>query len=109
MSTQPQTMKIRCVAFMRGQQWVAVCLPFSLCAQADTLEEAKLKLHLQMESYVSEAYGIDSAHRARLLKRPAPWLYWFYYGIAAVLKAFKSRHSRYNNFHDSVAAVPMAC
>ena len=109
MSKQPQTLKIACVAFVREGQWVAVCLPFSLCAQADTFEEAKLKLHSQMQFYVSEAYGVDSAHREQLLNRPAPLLYWLYYGLAHVLKAVRSRSGRYNNFQDSIAAVPMAC
>lgn len=109
MNSGPTILKIRCVAFVSDGQWVAVCLPFSLCAQADTLEEAKTKLHDQMQSYVSEALDIDSAHEERLLNRPAPLRYWFYYGVAQLLKALNSKSRKYKNFKDSVRAVPLAC
>ena len=53
---------------------MAACIDFTLAAQADTLSEARRKLHDQIVSYVAEAMTIDSAHAGELLTRRAPAL-----------------------------------
>jgi len=65
---------VRCMAKQEGGLWVAVCIDYSLAAQADTFEEARRKLQEQIRSYVREAYTVDHEHAAELLTRRAPLL-----------------------------------
>lgn len=52
--------------------WVAACIDLTLAAQARTREEARSKLHAQINSYVREAMSVDSEHAEALLSRRAP-------------------------------------
>lgn len=72
---------IRCMAYKKGNLYLAVCLDLSLAAQADTLEEAVDKLDEQIKDFLEEV-ETDPQYAAQLLNRPAPlslWLkyYWF--------------------------------
>lgn len=71
----PVKMIVRCYARLDEQkQWTAVCVDFSLAAQADTFEEAKQKLQDQVRDYVADAFGQDRAHARKLLtQRKAPF------------------------------------
>lgn len=77
------TKVLRCFADRSEGQWTAVCLEFSLAAQADTVEEAISGLQSQIESYILDAYeGDDVDHRDALLNRKAPFSLWVqYYAI----------------------------
>ena len=100
---------IRCVALREGDQWVAVCLPYSLCAQASTLKEAKNKLHDQIHEYLYDALcGQDRKHASYLLARKAPMKYWAIYFLARVLGQIKIKsHARI--FKEYMPVAPMAC
>ena len=90
---------VRCMAKQDGAVWVAHCIDFDLVSQADTLPEAKRKLHDQIVNYVDEAYTIDSAHALALLTRKAPLRYrlvfkFYYYG-ARLMTGLKRRGRSY--------------
>ncbi|ELA9712813.1 hypothetical protein RG007_003402 [Vibrio parahaemolyticus] len=74
-------MNIRCLVKADGDLYVAMSLEFGLAAQADTVDGAFEKLKDQIDEYVSEALEQDSEHRAKLLNRKAPviWYVWYYF------------------------------
>lgn len=63
---------IRCYAQRSGGIWCAVCVDLCLAAQAETLQEAKLKLEGQIYNYLDEALNEDKQHAEYLLSRKAP-------------------------------------
>jgi len=63
---------LRCYAEKSDGLWIAVCIDLSLAAQADTMVEAKQKLHGQIVDYVQEAVTVDRQHAYQLLNRKAP-------------------------------------
>jgi predicted RNase H-like HicB family nuclease len=64
---------LKCYAERKDQQWAAFCLDFDLAVQADTLEEAKEKLHVMLAEYVNDALvGDDRQYADQLLSRRAP-------------------------------------
>ncbi|WP_424407832.1 hypothetical protein [Pasteurella sp. PK-2025] len=72
---------IRCMAYKKGNLYIAVCLDLSLAAQADTMNEAIEKLDSQIRDFVEEVSS-DPQYASQLLNRPAPlslWVkyYWF--------------------------------
>jgi hypothetical protein len=77
--------KVHCYAQFDGNQWSAVCLDFTLAAQADTLELAKQKLSLQIDEYIEEALTIDQDHARELLSRSAPFSEWAKYYLSYCL------------------------
>lgn len=72
MSIRRVSRGLRCYAERVDDQWQAFCVDLTLAAQADTLEEAKQKLHDQVADYVSEAFTVDAQHLNELLDRRAP-------------------------------------
>ena len=99
---------IRCIALREGDQWVAVCLPYSLCAQASTLEEAKNKLHDQIHEYLYDALcGQDRRHASSLLARSAPLTYWAMYFFARVLGKIMLKN-RVRMFQVCMPIAPLA-
>ncbi len=74
-------MNIRCLVKADGDLYVSMSLEFGLAAQADTVDGAFEKLKKQIDEYVSEALEQDSEHRAKLLNRKAPaiWYVWYYF------------------------------
>lgn len=90
------TKVLRCFAEKSEGQWTAVCLDFSLAAQADTAEEAIKSLNSQIESYIHDAFeGDDLAHREALLSRRAPVSLWArYYYLKARLVFQRLVHAR---------------
>ena len=74
------TKKLHCFAEKSEGQWTAVCLDFTLAAQADNADEAISKLIKQIRCYVSDAVtGPDIAYESALLTRKAPLDQWAYY------------------------------
>ena len=69
---QPVKLTVRCMAWCEGGQWVAACLDLTLAAQAGSFEQARRKLHDQIDSYVREAMTVDKQHAELLLSRRAP-------------------------------------
>lgn len=78
-----QKLVLHCFAEKAEDQWSAVCLDFTLAAQADTFEEARKKLHQMICEYVYDAVaGEDKQYRDQLLKRRAPlrdWIRFYFY------------------------------
>lgn len=81
---------LRCMAYRQDGVFVAVCLDWSLAAQGDTLEQAKLKLEEQMDSLIEEAKAEPQYAKQLLFKRKAPislWIkYWYIFAIMAFRK-----------------------
>ncbi|WP_052123108.1 hypothetical protein [Gallibacterium anatis] len=72
---------IRCMAYKKGDLYIAVCLDLSLAAQGDSMEEVVSKLEAQIKDLIDEANS-EPQYAAQLLNRPAPlslWIkyYWF--------------------------------
>lgn len=79
---KPQDLTVRCMVWPEGGQWVAVCLDFTLAAQGGSRDEARKRLHAQIDAYVREAFTVDVKHADALLSRRAPlvdrlgWHFW---------------------------------
>lgn len=73
----------------QDNQWVLMCLDFSLAVQADSLAEAQAKIKEQVQMYVRDvAVGPDQEHAEYLLRRRAPLKYWvkfYFYRVVARL------------------------
>lgn len=91
---KPEQMVLRCYAERRHNLWSAVCLDLCLAAQADTLEEAKAKLHEQVLEYFQDAYDQDEQHFDALMNRKAPRAMWAKYHAFKLLRKLKSTPSR---------------
>jgi hypothetical protein len=110
MKSKSNSLVVRCLAFKENQQWVAICLPYALCVQAERLEDAKRLLHDQMVAYLQEALiGPDRVHQKALLRRSAPLKYWIFYWVSWFLNLFRSHQNQLNKFTERMPAVPMAC
>jgi hypothetical protein len=76
----PIGLVVRCFAERKGDQWQAFSLEFGLAAQADSEEDAKMKLEEMIESYVRDALiGEDREHAFELLTRRASRRIYFRY------------------------------
>ncbi|MBQ0795552.1 hypothetical protein [Zhongshania sp.] len=69
---KPKNMVLRCYAERQGSIWVTVCIDLCLAAQADSLQEAKDKMHEQVREYLEDAFGQHSDYFEDLMFRPAP-------------------------------------
>jgi hypothetical protein len=92
MSTQTETNTIRVIVFKEGDLWVAQCLEYDICAQADDLDMLSTRLLVTIKAELKESLehnrapfvGIDQApkrfhmmwdRRPRSVEvNPAPWL-----------------------------------
>jgi hypothetical protein len=55
---------------------------FGLAAQANSFDEAKLKITKQIEEYLREAFEEDVEHKEALLSRKGPISWYFMYYFA---------------------------
>ncbi|WP_417216521.1 hypothetical protein [Alcanivorax sp.] len=71
---------VRCYARKAdNDQYAAVCLDLCLAAQADSMDEAKAKLHSQVMDYL-----MDALEEGNMETRPAPLSQWaVYYRLSA--------------------------
>lgn len=106
---------VRCYGERRDDQWVVVCLDFSLAAQADTFNEARALLDAQIRSYLRDALvGEDRKHASYLLNRRAPLHMWLrYYGVR-VLLGIKGlfgyqKEQGQRPFRETIPLVPSPC
>lgn len=77
---------LRCLISQEDGQWIAMCLDFTLAAQADTPEQARRLLLSQIEEYLKDALvGVDREHASELLSRRAPVKYWIRYWMASCI------------------------
>ena len=85
---KPANLVLRCYAEQTEGAWQAFCLDLCLAAQADSFDEAKLKLEQMIFDYVYDAVaGADKDHAAYLLSRRAPLRYWLKYYLYSALIA----------------------
>ena len=70
---RPANLVLRCYAIKREGVWSAMCIDFSLAAQASSFDDAKRKLNAQIVDYVRDAVTIDHEHASYLLQRRAPF------------------------------------
>ena len=78
---------IRCFAKQEEGLWVAVCVDFTLAAQASSFAEAKEKLEKQIYYYVKEALE-DKEYGAQLINRSAPlssWIEYYYIKFTSLI------------------------
>lgn len=78
--------------------WVAACVDLCLAAQADTLEEAKKKLHEQVLDYLQDAVDTGSFDEAmQMLSRRAP--------LTEMAKYKYLRFKEFLNFHTKEGSI----
>jgi hypothetical protein len=101
---------IRCLAVREKDQWVGICLPFDLAAQADSFPEMRAKLEDQIRHYVEDALvGPDRANAGQLLSRRAPVKYWAKYYWIAALEHIRTKAENFRRFKTPVPLKPAAC
>lgn len=69
---------IRCMAYKKGDLYIAICLDLSLAAQANTMQEAMQKMEAQIDDYLNEVRQ-EPQYALQLLNRPAPFSQWLKY------------------------------
>lgn len=97
---------LRCFAKHQGDLWVAFCVDLNLAAQSNTLEDAKRRLHSQIDDYMEDLHGVHKEHAADLFPRRAPVRIMAGYFVARVLAGlapiFRGRPSkRAEAFHEA--------
>lgn len=72
--------------------WSLICLDFNLAVQAESLQEAKLKLQQMAKSYIADALaedGSDHEFAVSFLRRKAPvefWVKYYWYSFLAKIR-----------------------
>lgn len=99
---------LRCFAEKEDGVWQAVCVDFSLAAQADTFDEARAKLHAMISEYVWDALaGEDQPFADDLLRRRAPLSILARYHWIGLLNRFGALQSGLRKlFTESLPLVP---
>lgn len=76
------------------EQWSLICLEFNLAVQAESLSEAKAKLHSMIVGYLRDALeGADREFALDFLNRRAPLLFWLKYYVAEFRKGIYGRNA----------------
>lgn len=63
---------LRCYGKKSGDQYIVSCVDLCLAAQGDSFEEARNRLHSQIETYISEACNEDVDRYKLLMNRKSP-------------------------------------
>jgi hypothetical protein len=108
MEFAPVKLVLRCYAKKEQGKWQAFCLDLCLAAQADTFEEAKVKLKGMIASYVYDAVaGADREHASYLLSRRAPLIYRLKYHTYVALRTIGAlQNSVRRAFLEVIPLVP---
>lgn len=101
---------LHCYAERQDNQWQAFCLDLCLAAQADSFEDAKLRLDSMIREYVYDAVvGEDREHVEQLLlHRSAPLRYWVKYYFYRTLSAFGAIHNEFRQLFREPLPLPLA-
>jgi hypothetical protein len=107
----PCDMLVRCLYERDGDQWVGLCLDFTLVAQAGTVDEAHAKLEEQIKSYVKDALaGEDRDYAADLMTRRAPLRYWVTFYAVLAMQGVRHHMSRKRQaVREALPMVPATC
>lgn len=77
----------------QDEQWSLICLEFNLAVQADTLPEARARLHSMIVGYLRDALqGDDREYAAEFLTRRAPASFWAKYYFTKLRKCLSGRN-----------------
>lgn len=85
MARNRKQVALRCFAKYSGGVWVAFCVDLNLAAQAETLVDARRKLHSQIDDYIEELHGVHKQHAADLFPRRAPLRIMAWYFVARIV------------------------
>lgn len=86
---------LKCFAEFDGSSWTAVCLDFTLAAQADTYDEAKSKLEIMIVEYLDDVFtGDDKLYADQLLSRSAPFSLWAKYYWMVIKNKLCHKHEK---------------
>lgn len=97
---------LHCLGRKEGDQWIVMSLEFSLAAQADSLEQAKVMLQSQIREYLTDALvGRDKEHAEELLGRRAPLKYWAQYWLARCIRNV-GNHKLVKTFRQPMPLAP---
>jgi hypothetical protein len=105
---RPEKLVLRCYAERESDgSWFVICLDLNLYARADSLPEARAKLHDFIGKYVTDAVTRDQEHIADLIPRRAPFSFWVrYYCIKAIVLCGRSLEKL--SFKEPLPLVPAA-
>jgi hypothetical protein len=93
---RPDNLVLRCYAECADNKWQAFCIDLCITTQADTFEEAKLKLKAKIGEFVfDDLTGDDREFAGQSLAGKAPLFYRLKYGSYVVL-------SRIGAFNDEL-------
>lgn len=106
---QAKSLILRCYAVREGGVWSAMCIDLCLAAQADTYEEVRRKLHLQIGDYVYDALcGDDRDYAEQLLTRKSPLGIRLYYHLVRLAGSLLSwRHAMLRLFTETLPIQPV--
>jgi len=82
----PSKLVLRCYGSrLVSGRWYGICLNFNLAAEAETVEELKIKIHEMIESYVEAVFDTnDSDSIPILFSRRASLLDWSKYYVLRI-------------------------
>jgi hypothetical protein len=97
---------LRCYAAKETDgSWYAICLDLNLFAQADSLQDVKVKLHTMLKEYITEAVTVDKEYAGSLLCRKAPFSFFARYYFAYIMNLFHTLKNT-RTFNDPLPLVP---
>src|SRR3989338_6400149 len=97
---------LRCYAAKEADgSWYAICLDLNLFAQADSLQDVKIKLHSMLKEYIAEAVTVDKEYAGALLRRKAPFSFFARYYFVYILNLFHT-FKNIRTFNDPLPLVP---
>lgn len=106
---KPRSLILRMYGEKQSGQWSLICLDFNLAVQADTLPEAKEKMHSMIKVYLRDALedGDDSEHANYFLTRRAPVSFWLkYYFLKVIRSIFGKKNGSYMVGSDTIPMLP---
>jgi predicted RNase H-like HicB family nuclease len=104
----PKSLVLRCYSERKGSFWVAVCIDLCLAAQGETAQDARQRLHLQIQEYLHDALaGENQPHAAELLSRKAPFSQMAKYHTFRLMETFHLlRKGAFNLFSEVFPVIP---
>ena len=95
---RPLDLTLRCYAKQaKDNSWYAVCIDLNLVASGDNCQEARKKLHEQIQDYIEDALTVDSEYADQLIPRKAPLYFQIEYYWMKILILISQTSSSTNN------------
>jgi predicted RNase H-like HicB family nuclease len=97
---------LRCYAEQEADgTWFAICLSLNLYARGDSFEQARMKLHAVIASYLKDALTVDSQYVGDLIPRRAPLYFWVRYAFVWCALQLRDVATK-RQFKESLPLVP---